>query len=87
MLEPRRRSERAVLAVVQQGYVEGVSTRKVDALVKSQGCEGISKSQVSRIFQELDATVEPFLSRRAAGLSLYSGWTPWCRRCARTEGS
>ena len=49
LLEPRRRSERALLAVVQQAYVEGVSTRKVDALVKSLGCEGISKSQVSRI--------------------------------------
>ena len=54
LLEPRRRSERALLAVVQQAYVEGVSTRKVDALVKSLGCEGISKSQVSRICQELD---------------------------------
>ncbi len=63
LLEPRRRSERALLAVVQQAYVEGVSTRKVDALVKSLGCEGISKSQVSRICQELDATVESFLGR------------------------
>ena len=60
LLEPRRRSERALLAVVQQAYVEGVSTRKVDALVKSLGCEGISKSQVSRICQELDQVVESF---------------------------
>ena len=43
LLEPRRRSERALLSVVQQAYIEGVSTRRVDDLVKSLGCEGISK--------------------------------------------
>ena len=42
LLEPRRRSERALLAVVQQAYVEGVSTRRVDDLVKALGCDGIS---------------------------------------------
>ena len=57
LLEPRRRSERALLAVIQQAYVEGVSTRRVDDLVKALGCEGISKSQVSRICQELDVVV------------------------------
>ncbi len=57
LLEPRRRSERALLAVTQQAYVEGVSTRRVDDLVKALGCEGISKSQVSRICQELDVVV------------------------------
>ena len=62
-LEPRRRSERALLSVVQQAYIEGVSTRRVDDLVKSLGCEGISKSQVSRICQELDGMVEAFLTR------------------------
>ena len=54
LLEPRRRSERALLAVIQQASVEGVSTRRVDDLVKALGCEGISKSQMSRICQELD---------------------------------
>lgn len=63
LLEPRRRSERALLSVIQQAYVEGVSTRRVDDLVKALGCEGISKSQVSRICQELDAVVEAFFSR------------------------
>jgi putative transposase len=63
LLEPRRRGERALLAVVQQAYVEGVSTRRVDDLVKSLGCEGISKSQVSRICKELDLVVESFLGR------------------------
>ena len=58
LLEPRRRSERVLLAVIQQAYVEGVSTRRVDDLVKALGCEGISKSQVSRICQELDVVVE-----------------------------
>ena len=67
LLEPRRRSERALLSVVQQAYVEGVSTRRVDDLVKALGCEGISKSQVSRICQELDTVVEAFLSRPLDG--------------------
>ena len=48
-LEPRRRSEQALLAVIQQAYVEGVSTRRVDDLIKALGCDGISNSQVSRI--------------------------------------
>ena len=47
--EPRRRSEHALLAGVQQAYVEGVSTRRVEDLVQALGYEGISKSQVSRI--------------------------------------
>jgi transposase-like protein len=67
LLEPRRRSERALLSVVQQAYVEGVSTRRVDDLVKALGCEGISKSQVSRVCQELDSVVEAFLDRPLDG--------------------
>jgi putative transposase len=67
LLEPRRRSERALLSVIQQAYVEGVSTRRVDDLVKALGCDGISKSQVSRICQELDAVVEAFLGRPLDG--------------------
>lgn len=63
LLEPRKRAERALLAVVQEAYVGGVSTRRVDALVKALGMEGISKSQVSRICAELDAEVERFRSR------------------------
>ena len=63
LLEPRRRSEKALLAVVQQAYVEGVSTRRVDDLVKALGCDGISKSQVSRICGELDRVVDSFLDR------------------------
>jgi transposase-like protein len=80
LLEPRRRSERALLAVVQQAYVEGVSTRRVDTLVKSLGCEGISKSQVSRICQALDATVDSFL-----GCPLDSGPYPYLWLDALTQ--
>ena len=68
LLEPRRRSEKALLAVIQQAYVEGVSTRRVDDLVKALGCEGISKSQVSRICGELDRVVDSFLDRPLDGV-------------------
>ena len=62
-LEPRRRSEQALLAVVQQAYVEGVSTRRVEDLVQALGCSGISKSQVSRICGALDVQVQAFRER------------------------
>ena len=58
LLEPRWRSEKALLAMIQQAYVEGVSTRRVDDLVKALGCEGISKSQVSRICKGLGEVVD-----------------------------
>ncbi len=67
LLEPRRRSERALLAVVQQAYVEGVSTRRVEDLIQALGCDGISKSQVSRMCSELDTVVESFLGRPLDG--------------------
>ena len=86
LLEPRRRSERALLAVVQQAYVEGVSTRKVDALVKSLGCEGISKSQVSRICQELDQVVESFLGRPLDGGPYPCLWLDALTQKVREEG-
>jgi putative transposase len=63
LLEPRTRAERALVAVVQEAYVGGVSTRRVDDLVKALGMEGISKSQVSRLCAELDAEVERFRTR------------------------
>ena len=67
MLEPRRRAERALVAVVQEAYVKGVSTRKVEDLVQRLGMTGVSKSQVSRLCQALDADVERFRSRRLDG--------------------
>jgi putative transposase len=64
LLEPRRRIDRALLAVVMEAYVHGTSTRKVDDLVKALGVDaGISKSEVSRICAELDAEVAAFRSR------------------------
>lgn len=63
LLEPRTRAERALVAVVQEAYVAGVSTRRVDAVVKALGMTGISKSQVSRLCAELDAEVERFRTR------------------------
>jgi putative transposase len=66
LLEPRRRVEKALVAVIQETYVHGVSTRKVDALVQALGMAGISKSQVSRLCVELDAQAEAFRNRRLA---------------------
>jgi transposase-like protein len=63
LLEPRRRAEQALTQVVCQCYVEGVSTRRVDDIVRTLGIEGISRSQVSRLAKTLDATVEAFRSR------------------------
>ncbi len=63
LLEPRRRAERALAAVIQEAYVKGISTRKVDDLVRALGMDGISKSEVSRICKGLDAEVEAFLTR------------------------
>lgn len=67
LLEPRTRAERALTAVIQEAYVQGVGTRRVDALVQALGMTGISKSQVSRLCQELDGVVERFRSRRLDG--------------------
>lgn len=67
LLEPRRRAEQALAAVVQEAYVKGISTRKVDDLVKALGIDGISKSEVSRICKELDRQVQEFRTRSIEG--------------------
>ena len=56
-LEPRRMAEKALTAVIQEAYIQGISTRSVDDLVKALGMEGISKSQVSRLCGEIDERV------------------------------
>src|SRR5438132_3940097 len=66
-LEPRRTAEKALTAVVQEAYVQGISTRSVDDLVQAMGMEGISKSQVSRLCGEIDERVQTFLSRPIEG--------------------
>lgn len=63
LLEPRRPWEKALLSVVQEAYVKGVSTRKVDDLVRALGLEGMDKSKVSRICKELDEAVQAFRER------------------------
>ena len=66
-LEPRRMAEKALAAVIQEAYVQGVSTRSVDELVKAMGMTGISKSQVSRLCAEIDDKIGAFLDRPLEG--------------------
>ncbi len=63
LIEPRRRIDRAMLSVIQEAYVHGVSTRKVDDIITALGMTGVSKSSVSRICAELDEVVADFLTR------------------------
>ena len=67
LLQPRRRAEQALLTVVQEAYVHGVSTRKVDDLVKALGLDGLSKSEVSRICADLVPIVDAFRTRPLVG--------------------
>jgi putative transposase len=66
-LEPRRMAEKALTAVIQEAYIQGVSTRSVDDLVKAMGASGVSKSQVSRLVEEIDGKIKAFLSRPLEG--------------------
>lgn len=66
-LEPRRMAEKALTAVIQEAYIQGISTRSVDDLVRAMGGTGISKSQVSRLCEEIDARVNAFLDRPIEG--------------------
>ena len=82
LLERRRRSEQALVQVVAECYVRGVSTRRVDGLVKTLGIEGISKSQVSEMAKSLDQMVEAFRSRRLdAGPYRYVWIDPMVLKC------
>jgi putative transposase len=85
LLEPRRRAERALAAVVQEAYVHGVSTRKVDELVKALGMGGISKSRVSELCEELDEEVERFRGRPLEGFYPYV-WVDATYVKARQDG-
>ena len=75
-LEPRRLAEKALTAVIpaqtqsvcrEEAYIQGISTRSVDDLVKAMGMSGISKSQVSRLCEEIDVKVKAFLERPIEG--------------------
>jgi putative transposase len=70
-IEPRRRCEQAIVAVVMEAYVNGVSTRKVDRLVEQLGIQGMSKDRVSRMCRDLDERVEQFRSRALEGAYPY----------------
>ena len=66
-LEPRRMAEKALTAVIQEAYIQGISTRSVDDLVQAMGGSGISKSQASRLCQDIDDRVHAFLDRPIEG--------------------
>jgi hypothetical protein len=66
-LEPRKTSERALVAVIQEAWIGGISTRRVDDLVQAMGLSGISKSQVSKLCKDIDERVHAFLSRPLTG--------------------
>jgi putative transposase len=74
-LEPRRMAEKALTAVIQEAYIQGVSTRSGDDLVQAMGMSGISKSQVSRLCEEIDDKVQTFLTRPWRGIGPTSGST------------
>jgi len=85
LLQPRRRAEQALLTVVQEAYVHGVSTRKVDDLVKALGLDGLSKSEVSRICADLDPIVDAFRTRPLVGEYPYL-WLDATYHKVRVEG-
>jgi len=66
-LEPRKTSEKALVAVIQEAWVGGVSTRRVDDLVQAMGLAGISKSTVSKLCKDIDERVNAFLERPLVG--------------------
>ena len=93
-LEPRRLAEKALTAVIQEAYVQGISTRSVDDLVRAMGMEGVSKSQVSRLCAEIDERVRDFLARPIEGDWPYPGphrgqprWEPDLARRDLREGA
>jgi transposase-like protein len=85
LLQPRRRAEHALLAVVQEAYVHGVSTRKVDDLMKALGLDGVSKSEVSRICGALDTVVAAFRTRSLLGEHRYL-WVDATYHKVRVDG-
>jgi transposase-like protein len=85
LLQPRRRAEHALLAVVQEAWVHGMSTRKVDDLVKALGVDGISKSEGSRICGELDTVVTACCTRALTGEHRYL-WVDATYHKVRVDG-
>jgi transposase-like protein len=75
-LEPRKTSEKALVAVIQEAWIGGVSTRRVDELVQAMGLSGISKSTVSKLCRDIDERVGPSSTGRCRASGPTSGWTP-----------
>lgn len=86
-LEPRRTAEMALAAVVQEAYVQGISTRSVDDVVQAMGMSGISKSQVSRLCAEIDERYRPSCIAPLKATGPTCGSTPPTSRCARPAAS
>ena len=80
-LEPRRRCEQAIVAVVMEAYDNGVSTRKVDRLVEQLGIHGMTKDRVSTLCRALDDQVEAFGTGRLRARTRTCGWTPRWSTC------
>lgn len=86
-LEPRKRSEQALVAVVQEAYVNGVSTRKLERLVEQLGIAAMGKDQVSRLCAALDDQVSAFRERPLEGPATSTcGWTPRSSGSASAAG-
>jgi len=86
-LEPRKTVEKALVAVIQEAWIAGVSTRRVDELVQAMGMTGISKSSVSKLCKDIDERVHAFLKRPLAGDWPYLWLMLPTSRCARVGGS
>lgn len=84
-LEQRRVTEKALTAVIQEAYIQGISTRSVDDLVKSLGMTGISKSQVSRLCEEIDERVNAFLDRPSKASGRICGSMQRTSKFAKTD--
>ena len=80
-LEPRKMVEKALVAVIQEAWINGVSTRKVDELVQAMGMTGISKSSVSKLCKDIDERVNAFLKRPLSGDWPYL----WCQRRSKNR--
>ena len=86
-LGPRRMAEKALTAVIQEAYVQGISTRSVDDLVKAMGMSGISKSQVSRLCEDIVVKVKASLTDPSRATGPISGSTPLTSRSGVVDGS
>ena len=86
-LEPRKTVEKALVAVIQEAWIAGVSTRRVDELVQAMGMSGISKSSVSKLCKDIDERVTPSSNDRSMASGRICGWTPHTSRCARAAAS